>query len=297
MRQRLFQIMLCGILGAQVVGCASPLSGLRAAFRDFEQSHVFQPNPYPAGDWSPAAFEFEDVWFTAADGTRLNGWYYPHEKAVGIALFAHGNGGNLTHCAEILRSLHNRHRLSIMAFDYRGYGKSEGTPVEEGILQDAIAARQWLEQRERIAATDVILVGQSLGGGIMVDLAANDNARGLVLISTFTSLPDVAAHHYPLLPSRSLMHNRFDSIAKIGDFHGRLLQVHGDKDRTVPLEQAQRLFAAANEPKRFVANHGGDHNDRLSEEFHKAFEEFQASLPPVHRQPPPPRWRSTQVAE
>jgi fermentation-respiration switch protein FrsA (DUF1100 family) len=297
-RNHLLHFALCLAIGAPLAGCASPFhADGRSALARFEFEHVYQPARYPTGDWSPGAHEFEDAWFTAEDGTRLNGWYMPHEKPRATVLFAHGNAGNLTHCAGLMRMLHDRHRLSVMVFDYRGYGKSDGDPDEAGIVTDARAARRWLAQREQIDEGDIVLMGQSLGGGVAVDLAADDGARGLLLVSTFTSLPDVAAHHYPLLPARLMMQNQFDSASKIGRYHGRLLQVHGDQDRVIPLAIGKRLFATANEPKRFVVGPGADHNDALPEEFHKALDEFLASLPAVHPQPAPPRWHRTRASE
>ncbi len=296
MRKLLLQIALNLAVAFQLTGCASPFhAGSQSALAQFEQSHLFLPARYPAGNWAPAGVKFEDVWFMADDGTQLNGWYAAHEKPSAVVLIAHGNAGNLTYSAELLQALHDRHRLSVMIFDYRGYGKSDGEPDEPGILEDARAARHWLAQREKIAEEDVVLLGQSLGGGVMVDLAAEDGARGLVLASTFTSLPDVAAHHFPLLPTRLVMHNRLDSLSKIGKYHGPLLQVHGDKDRTIPLALGKRLFAAANEPKRLVVQPGGDHNDPWPEEYHRALDKFLTALPPVHPQPPAPRWRRTRV--
>src|SRR5690606_21254788 len=103
-------------------------------------------------------------------------------------------------------------------------GRSEGVPSEQGILADARAARQWLAQRAGVREQDIVLMGESLGGGVMVDLAASDGARALILENTFTSLPDVAAFHYPWLPVRTLMRTRFDSLSKIGNYHGPLLQ-------------------------------------------------------------------------
>lgn len=259
--------------------CVSPENHRLGTLAQFEHAQVFQPLKYPAGNWEPEVLPFEDAWFRADDGTRLHGWFCPHDDPVAVALFAHGNAGNVSHLAESLQTLHDRHRLAVMTFDYRGYGRSEGEPSEMGVLQDARAARAWLAKRMGIAEVDIVLMGQSLGGGIMVDLAARDGARGLVLASTFTSLPDVASHHLPLLPARLVMRTRLDSISKIKDYHGPLLQVHGDRDRVVPYRQGQRLFAAANEPKRFVRNSGGDHNDPLSSEYRDALDEFLESLP------------------
>jgi fermentation-respiration switch protein FrsA (DUF1100 family) len=289
---------LCLGLAPGLVGCASPFhADGKSSLARFEQTHLFPAARYPDGDWSPAGFNFEDAWFTADDGTALNGWYYPHEKPAAVVLFAHGNGGNMTRYASVLRELHDRHRLSIMIFDYRGYGKSDGEPDERGILQDARAARHWLAKREKTAEADVVLMGHSLGAGVMVDLAARDGARGLVLASAFTSLPDVAAHHYWFMPVRLMMHNRLDSLDKIGEYEGPLLLVHGEKDKTVPFAQGKRLFAAANEPKQFVVNREGGHDDPFSEEYHQALDRFMTSLADVHPQPEVERWRRTRIAQ
>ena len=105
-----------------------------------------------------------------------------------------------------------------------------------------------------------MLMGRSLGGAVAVDLAA-DGARGLVLESTFTSMPEVGQTMLPYLPVRSVMRTQFNSLAKIGKYHGPLLQSHGTADRLIPYAMGRQLFAAANEPKQFIAIPGGDHND------------------------------------
>ena len=114
-------------------------------------------------------------------------------------LFLHGNAGNITHRDDRLLTL-RRLGFSVLMLDYRGYGRSEGSPSEKGVLLDARAARAWLAQRAGVAEQEIVLWGESLGGGVAVDLAAKDGARGLILESTFTSLPDMAAHHYRWLP-------------------------------------------------------------------------------------------------
>ncbi len=245
----------------------------------FEESLIFFPSRYPEGDWHPAGLEFEDAWFTAADGVKLHGWYVPCDKPRAVVLFAHGNAGNLSDRAEMLRYLQGPLRTSVMIFDYRGYGRSEGQPNEAGVLLDARAARAWLAKRAGVQEKDIVLLGESIGGAVMVDLAAADGARGLVLENSFTSLADVAAHHYPFFPARALMRNRLDSLAKIGQYHGPLLIRHGDADTIIPFEQGQRLFAAANEPKRMVVLPGGDHNDPPTREYLAALDQFLARLP------------------
>jgi fermentation-respiration switch protein FrsA (DUF1100 family) len=243
-----------------------------------ENSLIYFPATYPKGEWNPQGPKFEDAWFEAADGTKLHGWYVPHASPRAVMLIAHGNGGNLTHRWDLLELLHEL-GVSAMIFDYRGYGRSSGSPTEAGILADARAARRWLAQRAGVREADVVLFGESLGGGVMVDLAATDGARALVLESTFTSLPDVAAFHYRWLPVRLLMRTRLDSITKIGEYRGPLLQFHGDADTIIPLAIGERLFHAAGEPKQLVIIPGGDHNDPRSPQFVAALDQFLARLP------------------
>ncbi len=243
-----------------------------------EDSLIYFPLRYPEGDWRPADLRFEDAWFQAADGTRLHGWYVAKEKAYGAVLFCHGNGGNITHRADVLRMLHQAVGVSVLIFDYRGYGRSQGKPSEAGVLSDARAARAWLAAREKISEADVVLMGESLGGAVAVDLVAHDGARALIVESSFDSLPSVAAYHYPFIPVRWAMRTRFDSASKIGSYHGPVLQAHGDADTIVPLRFGQRLFAAANEPKKFVCLPGHDHNDPMPSEYYQTVAEFVKAL-------------------
>jgi uncharacterized protein len=141
------------------------------------------------------------------------------------------------------------------------------------VLADARAARAWLANRAGVPPQQIVLMGESLGGAVAVDLAA-DGARALIVENTFSSMPDVAAHHYPWAPVRLLMKTRFDSATKIRDYHGPLFQSHGDRDSIVPLEFAKRLFDAANEPKQFLLVQGGDHNDFRPPEYYDKLREF-----------------------
>ena len=242
-----------------------------------ENSLIYFPSVYPDGIWNPPGLEFEDAWFESADGTKLHGWYVPHPHPRAVVLIAHGNAGNLSHRYELLQEL-ARMGVSTMIFDYRGYGRSAGVPSEEGILADARAARRWLARKAGVNENEIVLMGESLGGGVMVDLASQDGARALVLENTFTSLPDVAAFHYPWLPVKTLMRTRMDSAAKIGKYRGPLLQVHGDGDTIIPYAIGQRLHAAANEPKTFVTISGGDHNDPRTPGFFAALDRFLGEL-------------------
>ena len=142
-----------------------------------EDSLIYFPSVYPDGMWNPPGLDFEDAWFEAADGTKLHGWYVPVANPRAVILFAHGNAGNLSHRVDFLEML-NQLRVTVLIFDYRGYGRSTGSPSEAGVLQDARAARRWLAERADIDESKIVLLGESLGGGVMVDLAAADGARG-----------------------------------------------------------------------------------------------------------------------
>jgi fermentation-respiration switch protein FrsA (DUF1100 family) len=243
-----------------------------------ENSLIFFPAKYPAGWWHPPGVSFEEAEFQAADGTRLHGWYFEVGKPQAVILFCHGNGGNLTHRIDVIEELPRHVNASLLLFDYRGYGKSEGSPDEAGVLADARAARAWLAKRAGVKERDIVLWGESIGGAVAVDLAAKDGARALILEDAFTSLPDAAAYHYPLLPVRLLMKSQFNSLASIGKYHGPLLMAHGDADSIVPYSFGQQLFAAANEPKRFLTQHGADHNDPRDEAFWQALQQFLTSV-------------------
>jgi fermentation-respiration switch protein FrsA (DUF1100 family) len=145
-----------------------------------ERKLVFQPTEFPP-ELENRTIPFEDAEFRSADGTELHGWFADHPDAVAVALFCHGNAGNIASRGNSLMILNQRHRLAVMTFDYRGYGKSEGAPTEKGILADARAARKWLAKRKGVPEHEIVLLGRSLGGAVAVDLAAQDGARGLVL--------------------------------------------------------------------------------------------------------------------
>src|SRR5262245_22042674 len=266
-------------LFASAPGCAA--LGKYSPTARLESSGIFQPAKYPRGEWDQTAVLAQDANFLAADGTKLHGWYVAHEQPRGHAVLLHGNAGNVTLLAQTLRTLNRRHKLAVLALDYRGFGKSEGSPSEDGLYQDARAARRWLADKEHIAESDVILMGVSLGGAVAVELAAHDGARGLVLANTFTSLPAAAQKKTPWLPMSLVLSTRMDSLSKIKDYHGPLLISHGEADEVVPYSQGQALYEAAPGPKKFVTVAGGKHNDPQPEEYRLALDEFLDNLPPL----------------
>lgn len=169
-------------------------------------------------------------------------------------------------------------RVAALIFDYRGYGRSEGVASVEGILKDGRAARAFLAHRAGIEPARIVLMGRSLGGAVVVQLAVEAAPRGLILENTFSSLKDAAAYHLPqlawLVPT-----NKLNSAARITAYKGPLLQSHGDADRTIPYALGRKLFEAANEPKWFVTIPGGDHNDRQSGEYYRRLNRFLDTLP------------------
>jgi fermentation-respiration switch protein FrsA (DUF1100 family) len=266
----------CGLILLAFLGC---ISSDPSSLKTLEHSIVFQPARYPVGNWKPKDLLFDDVRIATEDGLRLHGWYCEGRSRRDVVLYAHGNAGNVTDCYWKLRFLTEKLGVTVLCFDYRGFGKSEGTASEEGVLKDARAARRWLAIRAGIRESDIVLLGTSLGGAVAVDLAARDGARGLILESTFTSIPDVADSKRPKLGSAMSIH--LDSLAKIRDYHGPLLQAHGDADQVVPLALGEKLFRAANEPKQFVRIKNGVHMAPPSREYQQALEQFFKALPPV----------------
>ncbi len=249
----------------------------------FLENTLLYPAPkFPDGDWKADYLQHEDFEFASADGTQLHGWLLEHKNPQAVLLYCHGNGDSVANAAPYLDGLRRRHRLTIFVFDYRGYGKSAGSPSEQGILADGQAAQNWLANRAGIQPAGVVLMGRSLGGAVAIDLAANHGARGLILQNTPTSMPEAAQRIYWFLPVKWLMKNRYDSFAKIVRYHGPLFQSHGTSDSLVPFEMGRRLFdAAATANKKFFAVEGGDHNDFEPPEYDLAFAEFLASLPPA----------------
>jgi fermentation-respiration switch protein FrsA (DUF1100 family) len=247
----------------------------------FEDRFIYHPNAR-GGRWLPAPAELaaEDVWLTSADGKQVHAWWCPVEGSSGATLFCHGNAGNLSQRSGDVRNIRDGLGQSVLIFDYPGFGKSEGTPTEAGCYAAADAAYAWLT--ERVPAEQVVVFGQSLGGGVAVDLAARKPHRGLILFKTFTSVPDVAQFKHPLLPVHRLMRNRFDSIDKIVACRQPLFVIHGDQDQLIPFAQGERLFEAAPGPaKEFMRLPGAGHNGEISVEMVRRAAAFLGEQPPV----------------
>jgi len=203
--------------------------------------------------------DFEPLTLATRDDEQLDAWFIPAEPARGVLLFCHGNAGNISHRLESIRLFHEL-GLSVLIFDYRGYGQSSGKPTEKGTYRDADAAWHYLVEQRGIPAEHIILFGRSLGASIAADLATRQSAAGVILESAFTSVPDVAAQLYPWLPVRWLSRYQYDTRRKLADIHSPVLIVHSRDDEIISYSNGERLFEAANEPKQFLQLRGG-HND------------------------------------
>ena len=242
--------------------------------QSIDETLLFFPSKFPDGDWAPSDLKFEDVWFAAEDGTKLHGWYCPVEDPRAVILLAHGNAGHVAARADWLRYLQRELKVSVFIFDYRGYGRSEGTPTVAGIIQDAMAARAKLGALSSRKDSEIVLMGESLGGAVVVQLAGKTAPRGLVLQSTFSSLRDVADVHFPNL-AWMVPPEKLNSSVEIGKYTGPLLQSHGTNDQTIPFSLGQRVFEkSADGAKEFVAIQNADHNDWMTETYLKRLDQF-----------------------
>jgi len=203
--------------------------------------------------------DYEPLTLTTSDTERLDAWFIPAEPARGVVLFCHGNAGNIAHRLDSIRLFHEL-GLSVLIFDYRGYGQSTGKPTEKGTYRDADAAWQYLVEQRGISPETIILFGRSLGAAVASDLATRQAVAAVILESGFTSVPDIAAELYPWLPVRWMSRYRYDTRKQLANIHSPVLIVHSRDDEIIPYSNGEQLFAAANEPKQFLELRGGHNN-------------------------------------
>jgi fermentation-respiration switch protein FrsA (DUF1100 family) len=261
---------------ALAFGCVALFFGLRW----LESAITFHPvrmNPADRGSLPRGA---EDVWFSAADGTRLHGWFFNSDSnpAVATIIYFHGNGGNISNVDWIGQRFSEK-GFDVLLFDYRGYGASEGkVGGESELYADGDAAVAFVIKEKRARPERIVLHGQSLGTTVVADVASRQNFCCLILESGLSSASSVAASALPWLPAwlHFLGKNRFESAQKLARVKAPVLVTHGDPDPVIPTEEARILFAAANEPKKLLIFRGAGHNvfGSLGEEYLIQVEHF-----------------------
>lgn len=210
---------------------------------------------------------YREVALTASDGIRLHGWFVPAEPQRGVLLFFHGNAGNISHRLDSLRLFHEL-GLSVLLFDYRGYGRSEGEPSEAGTYLDAGAAWDYLTGELGFKPERIVLFGRSLGAAIAARTAALHPPGALIIDSGFASIPELAEIHYPYLPVRLLSRFEYATGEHLAKVEAPVLVIHSEGDDLVPFEQGRHLYEAAGEPKTFLAIEGG-HNEAFLASYHR----------------------------
>ena len=201
---------------------------------------------------------WQEVAYDTRDGLTLHAWYREPEAGQPVVMVFNGNAGNRADRASLGAGL-SAAGLGVLLTDYRGYGGNPGHPTEGGLARDARAAVEFL--RKETPGNPLVYFGESLGAAVAIELASADPPAALVLRSPFTSLADIGREHYPWLPVRALLRDRFPSLERIGSVPAPTLVVAGDADSIVPIGQSRKIHSAAPEPKRFVVIAGADHND------------------------------------
>jgi len=264
------------------IGTALGLTIGAMMIRLSENRLIFPAPRFPQGFVPPETYGLhaEEVWITTSDGVRINAWYFPSASASRVLLFFHGNAENIGTSlgrTKVLSVL----GLNILAVDYRGYGKSEGSPDEAGVYRDAEAAYRYLTDRRGFRAKDIVVHGVSLGGAVAIDLASRFECGGLIIESSFTSARDMARQAFIIPLFAYVPKSQFKSLSKIVKVRAPVLIIHGTRDEIIPFSMGEKLYRAAPEPKSFVPIAGAGHNDVLLvavEAYTRSLKAFVAKL-------------------
>jgi hypothetical protein len=266
------------------IGVAAGLLLTVAGIRLFENSFIYFPPRFPEGFSPPELYglHVEDVWLTTLDKVRVNAWYLPDPASEQVLLWFHGNAENIGYGLEHLM-FYSRLAVNVLAVDYRGYGKSEGSPDETGVYRDADAAYDYLVRERHIQPKNIIVFGHSLGGAVAIDLASRHECGGLIVQSSFTSAKDMARRMFRVPLFEYIPRSQFNSLAKIRRVRAPILIVHGTRDEVVPFSMGQRLFAMAPEPKFFFPVGEAGHNDVVEVGGDGLFDRFRSFIGQEHQ--------------
>lgn len=272
-----------------LIGSAA-VAAIEIGRRIYRHSQVFCPSPDPIKTWNPADYGIpdgavEEHFFETPDGEELHGWYCRSPKPVASGVFCHGNTANLTLSAPVIPHLLDA-GFNVLFFDYRGFGKSTGTPTINGVISDGVTAARF-HDKIRPKQLPSILYGFSLGGAIAAQVIRRHPFDALILQSTFTSLPEMARVLYPRIPLHLFAGREFDTIGVIRKLDVPLLVLHGTADEAIPCAMADELLNACPHPQRRLHRvEGGLHKDlyvRDPDSLIWAISQFIAELPPAGR--------------
>ena len=260
-------VLLLAVGYVLIAGCMFIAQDSLVYFPQMGREHVATPASY--------RLPYEDLSIATEDGEKLHAWWIPAPARRGSVVLFHGNAGNISHRLDYARMFSGLGYDTLLV-DYRGYGRSTGSPSEEGTYRDATASWRWLVDTKRIPANEITVFGESLGGAVACWLAERQKPRALVLASTFTSVPDLGSEAYRFLPVRLLSRFKYDTRDCLSRVEAPVLVVHSPRDDIVPYAHGERLYATAREPKSFMKIDGG-HNDGfvfMRPEWVKALGEF-----------------------
>ena len=246
-------------------------------FKWLERKALYVPERSFRGTPDHVGLEYDDVFPVAADGVKLHGWHMPGSSDV-VWLILHGNGGNIGVRLDQYKAIHHRYGASIVAVDYRGYGRSDGEPSEEGFYADALAA-YWLAA-ELHPGKRVVVFGRSMGGPVAAQLASIIDPAALVLEASISSLQAVMrerASWIRFTPFPMIIRAKFETTKYVANSSTPTLIFHGDSDQAVSIQNAERIFRAAAEPKQLEIIEEGDHDglDLVdTDRYHSVLSEF-----------------------
>ncbi len=249
------------VLAAVLLLLGAGAACLHSWARGRELADVFAPAGPVTDNPGRHGLAWEKVGLTAADGEAVTAWLLPGAGPAAV-LWLHGNAVNMGDVLDRVEPLVRIFGATVMLIDYRGYGESSrARPDEKGLYLDAEAAWEWLTGARGIAPRRLVIYGHSLGGGVAAEMAVRHGAAGLVLESTFTSIPAMGRRSYPYLPVEMLVASRFDNLAKVKKLSLPLLVIHGDADPKIPLSMGKELFAASPGARELLVVPGAVHSD------------------------------------
>ena len=293
-RTRLFSYLILALLGLYLL--------LLFGARLDENQLIFHPAKYPAGDWDTTSYapgtlivpRIEDCQIKASDGVSLDSWFCTPMRRTPAGLipvpttltilFFHGNGGNITNRLNLIQKMMT-FPVRVLIVDYRGYGKSEGAPSEQGLYRDADAAWDYLTVHRHIPPGKIVIYGESLGGAVAIHLAAKVYPAGLITQSTFTSMIAMAARQMPFVPS-VFVGVQMNSLQTIRKIDCPKLMIHSTGDDLIPYAMGQQLYQAAPEPKTFFTVHGPTHVEMMSTHSKDYADALRRFLQGIQKNPP-----------